>query len=263
MGDDNLFPAGEAGKGDEGGGKPETVVHKAEVDRAELKAIAEETFGPLAGEMAGALKHISGELEGLKAKQTEKISAEDAERAKMEALLSDPEKMIDERVRKEVAETTGPLFHTLLRDSQDRFERTQKVAIEDEFGEGVWEEFFKEPVADMLKTFPAKLRGEEAGYAAAVNQVKGSMYSDLKGKAKEAEKVKAEKAKARDFQVLPDGRAVPPKGHLNDDEEKYLAALNDHGFAAKKEDYLASKGMGNTLDDYLKATKKEGWLNGS
>lgn len=280
--DDSLFgdenkndtASGGSGKGgDSGGGdgKDGAAGAVAKVDPKDLEEAIVRTVGPAFGEIATALKTLHSRLpeRPAAAASGEASGGESEVSKKLDRFLADPDAVVDERVRELLKEQKAdPVLSAIVAGNQEKNLGEAQAAVDEEFGEGVWAEHFAKPVAQIMETFPPEFKVHRNGTMMAVDQVKGRLYRVLREKSREREKemerTGAEGGGRQDFAVLPNSRQRPqPSTRLSDDEKKLLAAMEASGQKVSSERYLKMKNLDNTLESYLKATGKEGFLDGS
>ena len=251
--------AEDGSRGGEGGeGEATQQGGSGGLDHEAFKGMMTETLGPAFEQIGQVLGSVDQRLSGL---ESSKPSGNDTTGGggsddELQELLKEPvQKIVAEESRK----TYGTLMGPMVADRRSAYTAEAKTAIDEEYGDGTWDEVFEDEVKGILDGFPPEGQMRKTGVQAAVAQVVGQHAKDLFGKFQE--NTKKREAATTDYRRLPPGREQPTQRGLSPDEQLLVKSMQDAGVEdVDEKSYAAAKAGGTTLAAW-RASRKGGGAN--
>lgn len=218
---------------------------------AQFETAAEKAFGPLFQNMASTLQTIEQRLSTLEQSpgDDETQNQQPSSDAETE-LVNDPSGFVETRAKKAAAEVVAPLFQNIAEDKFNSMEASVKAEVDQQFGEGAFDEIFREDARRVISSLPVEMRASENHYRSAINGIKGMKWNDLQARFSKTKEAHETEQRRNQFRPLDGGRSRPGPGQLSEEEVQYLGDLSRHGIEYSREEYIRDREAKKTASDF-------------
>jgi hypothetical protein len=164
-------------------------------------------------------------------------------------LLTDPNKVIDERVAEAIKSRVDPAVRVILGDRGTDLLEAHRTEIDENFGEGAWDELVKPELEGAIKDLPAEVQASKGHMRILVNAIKGAKLDEFRERLDKRDKEDTSVRRGAPPRMLGEGRPRPREPELAADLKEIMADW-ERATGEKPNPKDWEEGKGNTEDDW-------------
>lgn len=239
----------------DGGVQPDVA---ASMTAEQISSIIREAAGGSNAAVLDAVQNLQGLIQQ-QAQANAPAPVEPVERA--EAYLTDPDKLVDERVNEVLRSQLAPVLSRNLEVDRDERVETRAKEVDEQFGEGYFNEHIRPRLTGPdgnLAAYPINQQADPRVIDGAVRGIMGNMLMDpeqgplVREAMDKAAKARQERDVRQPVNMMGPGRASGQRTNVLTPEFKdALAGFQDAGVKISEQDLKDAMNKGRSLSDWL------------
>lgn len=269
MPDDDLFSGDDKGgddKADDKGGKADGGGTAPAIDMDKLTSSIDTAVREANGDLGQAILSIQEQLKDIQTGQqaaagtgdgTGVDNADGEPSVEFQKFYKDMPAYVKEKGIEGIKESLGPFLKMQAEQTRDLAVDGHKTSVDSEFGEGAWDEFFKETFSTKMALLPLEFQGSREHTSALMSSVYGELYRDPEKRSALEDRRESEGKRREPPVMLSTSTRRATGSKTTEDEKSFVESLQRAGIEYNMERYVKARETGNTLADWQTRNQKK------